>query len=67
MFPNIEIKTGCDGVKLKPKVKVHPIVKLRNYFEKYHIKLIDFFTQFDKDGSMSVTREEFKAGISVNI
>lgn len=59
------MKTGCDGVKLKPKARIHPIIKLRNYIEKTHLKLIDFFNKFDKDGSMSVTQQEFKEGISV--
>ena len=27
--------------------------------------MIDFFNHFDKDGSMSVTREEFAQGIEV--
>ena len=27
--------------------------------------MIDFFNQFDKDGSMSVTREEFAQGLEV--
>ena len=60
------MKTGCDGVKLKPKIKIHPIVKLKNWFEKHHMKLIDFFTKFDKDGSMTVSRDEFKSGILVH-
>lgn len=62
-FPKIEVKTGCDGIKLKPKITIHPIVKLRNYIEKHHLKLIDFFSKFDKDGSMSVTRQEFQDGV----
>lgn len=62
-FPNIEIHTGCDGIKLKPKARIHPIVKLRNFIEKHHIKLLDFFNKFDKDGSMSVSRNEFRYGI----
>lgn len=60
------MKTGCDGVKLKPKIKIHPIVKLKNWFEKHHMKLIDFFAKFDKDGSMTVSRDEFKSGILVH-
>lgn len=62
-FPHIQVKTGCDGIKLKPKIKINPVFKLRNFIEKHHIKLIDFFNKFDKDGSMSVTRDEFKKGI----
>lgn len=63
MFPNIQVKTGCDEVKLKPKARVHPILKLRNYIERHRIRLIDFFNKFDKDGSMSVSREEFRSGL----
>lgn len=65
IFPNIVIKTGSDDLKLKPKVRLHPILKLRNYIDKHHIKLIDFFNKFDKDGSMNVSREEFIAGLNV--
>lgn len=63
LFPHISVKTGCDGIKLKPKIKINPIIKLRNFIEKHQIKLIDFFNKFDKDGSMSVSREEFREGI----
>ncbi|CAF0881524.1 unnamed protein product [Brachionus calyciflorus] len=62
-FPHINVKTGCDGISLKPKIKINPILKLRNFIDKHHIKLIDFFNKFDKDGSMAVTREEFRNGI----
>lgn len=62
-FPNIKVRTGSDGIILKPKAKVHPIVKLRNFFDKKNMKLVDFFTKYDKDGSMTVSKEEFKSGI----
>ena len=65
LFPNITIKTGSDGLKLKPKVRLHPITKLRNYIEKHHLKLTEFFNKFDKDGSMNVSREEFVIGLNV--
>lgn len=65
LFPHIEVRTGCDGIKLRPKIRIHPVVKLRNYIEKHNIKLIDFFNKFDKDGSMTVTKVEFKEGILV--
>lgn len=65
MFPRIEVRTGCDGVKPKPKIRVHPVIKLRNYIEKHNIKLIDFFNKIDKDGSMTVSKDEFKRGILV--
>lgn len=49
----------------KPKARVHPMVKLVNYIEKHELRLVDFFNKFDKDGSMSVTHEEFVEGIEV--
>ena len=42
-------------------------VKLQNYIEKRKMRLIDFFNQFDADGSMSVTREEFSQGLEVSL
>ena len=42
-------------------------VKLKNYIERNNLRLVDFFNKFDKDGSMSVTREEFAQGIEVQI
>lgn len=41
------------------------MVKLQNYIDKHNLKLIDFFQKFDKDGSMSVSHEEFADGIQV--
>jgi len=49
----------------KPKARLHPMVKLQNYIDKHNLKLIDFFQKFDKDGSMSVSHEEFADGIQV--
>jgi len=63
MYPDVAIKTGCDNLKLKPKNKLHPIIKLKNFMDKHKIKLIDFFNRFDKDGSLSVSHEEFIMGI----
>ncbi len=63
ILPHVKVRTGCDGVILKPKIRVHPIVKLRNFFDKRNMKLVDFFTKYDKDGSMTVSRSEFKSGL----
>jgi hypothetical protein len=62
-FPHIKVKTGSDELKLKPKIRLHPIVKLKNYIEKNNLKLIDFFNKFDKDGSMIITKQEFRVGL----
>ena len=64
-LPDLKMRHGGDGVPKKPKARVHPMVKLKNYVEKSNLRLIDFFNRFDKDKSMSVTREEFAQGIEV--
>ena len=66
VLPNILVKHGGTKPPLKPKARLHPMVKLQNYIEKHDLKLIDFFHKFDKDGSMSVNHEEFTEGIQVN-
>jgi hypothetical protein len=62
-FPSIQVKTGCDGLKLKPKAKVHPIVKIKNYVDKKNLKILDFFLEYDKDSLMTVSKSDFVAGI----
>jgi hypothetical protein len=63
LFPNIQVKTGCDELKLKPKAKINPIVKLKNFVDKRNLKILDFFLEYDKDSSMTVTKADFLAGI----
>lgn len=63
LLPELKLRHGGDGVPKKPKARVHPFVKLKNYIEKHNLRLVDFFNKFDKDHSMSVTREEFAQGI----
>ena len=65
MLPTIRLRHGGDGGPKKPKARVHPMVKVKIYVEKHNLRLIDFFNKFDKDGSMSVTHEEFEEGIKV--
>ena len=36
---------------------------LKKYVEDKNYRLIDLFNQFDKDNSLSVTREEFRTGL----
>ncbi|XP_060561008.1 leucine-rich repeat-containing protein 74B-like isoform X4 [Ruditapes philippinarum] len=62
-IPDIKLAHGGMEPPPKPKAKVHPMVKLVNYIEKHELRLVDFFNKFDKDGSMSVTHEEFVEGI----
>ncbi|XP_021370372.1 leucine-rich repeat-containing protein 74A-like isoform X2 [Mizuhopecten yessoensis] len=61
--PELKLKHGGMEPPKKPKKPVHPMVKLANYIQKNNLRLVDFFNKFDKDGSMSVTYEEFQQGI----
>lgn len=36
---------------------------LKQYVEEKNYRLVDLFNQFDKDNSLSVTREEFRQGL----
>ena len=36
---------------------------LKKYVEDKNYRLVDLFNQFDKDNSLSVTREEFRTGL----
>ena len=64
-IPSLKLKHGGMEPPQKPKAKIHPMMKLANYIEKHNLRLVDFFNKFDKDGSMSVTHEEFVEGIEV--
>ncbi|XP_061162221.1 leucine-rich repeat-containing protein 74B-like isoform X3 [Saccostrea echinata] len=62
-IPDIKMRHGGMEPPKKPRARIHPMVKLTNYIEKNNLRLVDFFNKFDKDGSMSVTYEEFQQGI----
>ena len=66
-LPDLRLRTGGDGAPRRPKARVHPMVKLKNYIEKNNLRLVDFFNRLDEDRSMSVTREEFAQGIEVGL
>ncbi|XP_064624186.1 leucine-rich repeat-containing protein 74A-like [Lineus longissimus] len=52
-------------MELKTGIMDDPMTKVRNYCDKAGLRLIDLFKQFDKDQSMSLTREEIRKGIKV--
>ena len=66
-IPDIKMRHGGMEPPAKPRARIHPMIKLTNYIEKNNLRLVEFFNKFDKDGSMSVTYEEFEQGIEVSI
>ncbi|XP_070205803.1 leucine-rich repeat-containing protein 74B-like isoform X2 [Littorina saxatilis] len=62
-LPGLTARHGGTEPPLKPKARVHPMVKLMTYIDKNNLRLVDFFNKFDKDGSMSVTHDEFRQGL----
>nr|XP_006822346.1 PREDICTED: uncharacterized protein C14orf166B homolog isoform X1 [Saccoglossus kowalevskii] len=61
--PDIKVKHGGSEEEKKKKAKVNPMQKLQKYIQKNNLRLVDFFNKFDKDGSMSVSYEEFREGL----
>ena len=43
----------------------NPYEKLRNYCKSAGYRLMDLFKDFDKDGSMTISRDEFERGLNV--
>ena len=42
-----------------------PMTKLRRYVDRAGLRLVDLFRQFDKDNSMTVSKEELMLGVQV--
>ena len=60
------IHKGAVGEFHKPPPEdVDPVKVLRQYIESKSLRIWDFFKQYDKDKSMSVSTEEFRKGIMV--
>ena len=53
--------------EVKPKKQLNPMVKLQRFIQKNNLRLVDFFNDFDTDGSMSVTYDEFTIGLKVGL
>ena len=54
----------------KRKLKKYNVVEealtaMKKYCDEHGIGIIELFSRFDEDGSMSVTHEEFKQGLRV--
>ncbi|CAL1544492.1 unnamed protein product [Lymnaea stagnalis] len=65
-FPKLKMSHGGTEMPLKPKQRVHPMVKITAFITSNNIRLVDFFNRFDKDGSMNVNKDEFRQGLSVS-
>ena len=50
---------------LEAKYESDPMTKLKRFAEIHKLRLVDLFKQFDRDGSWSVSREEFRIGVQV--
>ncbi|XP_070572945.1 leucine-rich repeat-containing protein 74B-like isoform X2 [Ptychodera flava] len=61
--PELKVKHGGSEEEKKKKPKVNPMQKLQKYIQKNNLRLVDFFNKFDKDGSMSVSYDEFREGL----
>lgn len=44
----------------------NPLVVLMEYMRLMNLRLVDLFTSLDKDGSWSLSRDEFKQGLMVS-
>lgn len=51
----------------KKALERDPMMKLKAFMAKSKFRMIDLFKEFDKDGSMSVTKDEFFKGLKVDI
>lgn len=51
------------GGNKKKKKLLELMNKLMAYVEKMNYRMVDLFNQFDKDKSLSVSREEFYTGL----
>lgn len=56
-------KLGEELDELLGNKKNDLIYILKKYVEEKNYRLVDLFNQFDKDNSLSVTREEFRQGL----
>ncbi|XP_059173459.1 leucine-rich repeat-containing protein 74B-like isoform X2 [Physella acuta] len=66
-FPQLKMSHGGTEMPLKPKQRVHPLIKLNAFINSRNIRLVEFFNQFDKDGTMNVSKAEFRQGLELLI
>ena len=65
-LPNLKVITGGTWIpKPKKKPKMDPMTMLKTYMDQQGLRLVDFFNKLDTDGSMTLSRDEFKEGIQM--
>ena len=67
--PFTNVKTPVSSLKISKYIIISadPFRLLVAYIKVKGLRLWDLFQQFDKDGSMSVSRAEFREGIQVEL
>ncbi|WAR18833.1 CDPK1-like protein, partial [Mya arenaria] len=56
---------GSDSDYILETFRRHPFEKLRKYVQSAGYRLVDLFRDFDKDGSCTITFEEFERGLKM--
>ena len=79
MFPSLFPSLSISPLPLSPSLlpvlqddgmvflNDNPMVVLMEYMRITNLRLVDLFTSLDKDGSWSLSRDEFKEGLMVSI
>ncbi len=68
---NLNVPFGYTDSYGKRKLKQYNVVEealtaMKKYCDEHGIGIIELFSRFDEDGSMSVTHDEFKQGLRVS-
>lgn len=62
----VDLNDTVDSIDPMEAFRRDPMTKLKQYVQDAGLRMLDLFKQFDKDQSMTVSREEFIKGITVN-
>ena len=70
VHPDFTCRHGYTDSYGKRRLKRYSVVEdamdaMRQYCQEHNINIVELFSRFDADGSMSVTHEEFKLGLKV--
>ena len=70
VYPEFTCRHGYTDSYGKRRLKRYNVVEdamdaMRQYCLEHNINIVELFSRFDADGSMSVTHDEFKLGLKV--